>query len=89
MNGAYNMNILKFNAKAYNLTQQDIERFTAIPQPRISRLFNLTDQQLIKKLTLKEAVRISALFSLFKEHTTFETLVEIIETTEMETKLNN
>ena len=89
MNGAYNMNILKFNAKAYNLMQQDIERFTAIPQPRISRLFNLTDKQLIKKLTLKEAVRLSALFSLFKERTTFETLVEIIEITKIETQLNN
>ena len=83
------MNILKFNAQAYNLTQQEIERFTAIPQPRISRLMNLTDKELIKKLTLKEAVRISALFSLFKEYTTFETLAEIIETTETETKLNS
>jgi len=83
------MNVLKFNAKAYNLTQQDIERFTAIPQPRISRLMNLTDKQLIKKLTLKEAVRISALFSLFKERSTFETLTEIIEQTEIETQLNN
>jgi len=83
------MNVLKFNAKAYNLTQQEIERFTAIPQPRLSRLFNLTDKQLIKKLTLKEAVRISALFSLFKERSTFETLAEIIEQTEIETKINN
>ena len=83
------MNILKFNAQAYNLTQQEIERFTAIPQPRISRLMNLTDKELIKKLTLKEAVRISALFSLFKEYTTFEALAEIIETTETETKLNS
>lgn len=83
------MNILKFNAKAYNLTQQDIERFTAIPQPRISRLFNLTDQQLIKKLTLKEAVKISSVFAMFKERAPFEELAEIIEITEIETQLNS
>lgn len=81
------MNIIKFSAQACNLTQQEIQRFTGIPQPRLSRLFNLTDKELPQKLTLKESVKLSALFSLFKEHTTLEILAEIIEQTETEINL--
>lgn len=81
------MNIFKFNAKAHKLTQQDIERFTSIPQPRVSRLMNLSDKELPNKITLEEAFKISELFAQFEDRNMLEFLAEMINQTEIETQL--
>jgi hypothetical protein len=79
--GADKMNYLKANKDRFNLSQLEIQRFTGIPQSRISRICNMNMKEFEEKVSYKELKLFIGLFSMFRNRSETAELIELHETT--------